>query len=83
MNKSLDDVLRYALFPQDEADGRLNQTILNRLKEDATMKSYHKKRISTAALVAILILCFSSITAYAVWKYISPHELAEIGRAHV
>ena len=77
MNKSFDDVLRYALYPQDEADGKINQTILSRLREDTTMKSYQKKHFSVAVLVAILILCFSSVTAYAAWKYLTPNKIAE------
>lgn len=77
MNNQIDDILQRALTPAEEADGMINQTILNYLKEDTLMKPYHKKRISVAVLVAILILCFSSITVYAIWKYRTANELAE------
>lgn len=76
MNKKFDDALRHALTPKDEADFWLNQKILNRIEEPKTMAVRKKKRLSTAAIIAVLVLCVSSMTAYAAWKYLSSSDVA-------
>ena len=59
MDKALDDALRQALTPDEEADFRLNQTILNQVKEQRTMTENKKTKLSAAAAVAALVLCAS------------------------
>ena len=44
MDKALDDALRQALTPDEEADFRLNQTILNQVKEQRTMTENKKTK---------------------------------------
>lgn len=74
MDKIFDDALRHALTPCDEADFWLNQKILNRIEEHGTMME--RKRRFSAAIIAALVLCVSSVTAYAAWKYLSPSDVA-------
>lgn len=72
-----DDALRHALAPSDEADFCLNQKILDRLEEQRTMVGRKKKSLSVAVIIAALVLCMSSATVFATWKYLSPSDLAE------
>ncbi len=76
MDKALDDALRQALTPDEEADFRLNQTILNQVKEQRTMTENKKTKLSAAAAVAALVLCASSLTAYGAWRYLSSSDVA-------
>lgn len=76
MEKEFDELLRRALSPKDEPDFWLNQNILNRTKEQKTMiKS--KKKVSVAVLIAALVLCLSSVTVYAAWKYLSASDVTQ------
>lgn len=77
MDKEFDDALRQALTPGDEADFWLNQKILNRLKEQETVAERKKRRLPAAAVIAILVLCASSVTVYAARKYLSSSDVAE------
>lgn len=77
MDKKFDDALRHALTPSDEANFWLNQKILNRMEEQRTMAERKKKSLSVAAMIAALVLCMSSATVYAAWKYLSPSDVAE------
>ncbi len=90
MDKKLDEALRQALAPCEEADFWLNQKILNRaaglaenkedIKEEKNkMGIRRKKRGLSAAAIAAAVLCTSSVTAYAAWKYLSSSDIA----AHV
>ncbi len=76
MKKDLDNVLKHALTPTEEPDFWLNQKIMNGIKEQASMKR-SKKRVS-AVLVAAVVLCLSSVTVVAAWKYLSPADVAGI-----
>lgn len=76
MEKELNELLRHALTPTDEPDFWLNQKILNQVKEKKGMEGRKKIRFSTATLIAVIVLCLSSVTAYAAWKYLSPAEVA-------
>lgn len=78
MEKELNELLRHALTPTDEPDFWLNQKILNQVKEQKGMVRKKKIRCSTATLIAVIVLCLSSVTAYAAWKYLSPAEVAGI-----
>lgn len=77
MDKIFDDALRHALTPCDEAEFWLNQKILNRMEEQRTMVERKKRRLSAAAIIAALVLCMSSATVYAAWKYLSSSDIAE------
>jgi len=74
MNKNFDDALRHALAPRDEADFWLNQKILNQAEEQKTMV---RKRRRSAAVIAAFLLCMSSLTVYAAWKYLPASDVAE------
>ncbi len=77
MEDRLDDLLRHALTPEDEPNIWLNQKVLNRVKEQRKMVGKSKKRFPAAAVVAVLVLCLSSITVYAAIKFLPPAEVAE------
>ncbi len=77
MDKKFDDALRHALTPCEEANFWLNQKILNRAEEQRTMAERKKRKLSVATMIAILVLCVSSVTVYAAWVYLSPSDVAE------
>ncbi len=77
MEKEFDEVLKHALSPKDEPDFWLNQRILNQVKEQRIMTRRKKRRVSVATMVAALVLCFSSVTVYAAWKYLSASDVAQ------
>ncbi len=77
MEKEFDEFLRHALSPKDEPDFWLNQKILNRVKEKRTMIGRKCRRVSVAAVVAVLVLCLGSVTVYAAWKYMSAADVAQ------
>ena len=74
MKENLDELLTHALTPTDTPSSVLNQNILNQVKENKIME---KKRFPAIALIAVAILCLSSVTAYAFSKYLSPDQVAE------
>ncbi|MCM1025124.1 MAG: NlpC/P60 family protein [Roseburia sp.] len=76
MNEKFDEAIRQALTPSEEADFRLNRKIINQIKERETMIGKKKMKLSAAAMIAALVLCAGSATAYAAWKYLSPSEVA-------
>ena len=86
MDKKLDDALRNALMPRDEADLRLNRKILNHAKEQRamtqreitqrTMTAKRTGKLTAVASAAAVVLCVSSITVYAAWRYLSSSEVA-------
>lgn len=77
MDKKLDDALRHALTPSDEAEFWLNQKILNQVEEQRPLVERKNRRLLATAIIAALVLCMSSATVYAVWKYLSPSDIAE------
>lgn len=77
MKQEYEKLLKHALTPTDEPDMWLNQNILHRVKEEDEVKKRSHKRISAAVLVAALVMCFSSMTALAAWKYLMPDRVAE------
>ncbi len=77
MEKEFDELVRRALSPKDEPDFWLNQKILNRTKEQKTMLK-SKKKLSVAVLIAVLVLCLSSVTVYAAWRYLSASEVSQM-----
>lgn len=77
MGKQLDELLRHALTPNDEPDFWLNQKIVNQAKEHRTMTRRKKTRLPAAAIVAVMVMCLSSVTVYAALKYLHPVEVVE------
>lgn len=74
MKKNLDELLTHALAPTEEPPFALNQQLFHQAMEENHMK---KRKIPAAALAAAMVLCFSSLTAFASWKYLSAHQVAE------
>ncbi|MDD3796301.1 MAG: hypothetical protein PHE06_10105 [Lachnospiraceae bacterium] len=77
MKKSIDDLLKQALTPNDAPNFWLNQKILNQVKENP-MKAYSKRKRLTAMLVRILVLCFSTVTVFAAWNHLSPDNVSQM-----
>lgn len=77
MGNQLDELLRHALTPNDEPDFWLNQKIVNQVKEHREMTGRIKRRFPAAAVVAVMMMCLSSVTVYAALKYLNPAEMAE------
>lgn len=77
MEKELNELLKHALTPTDEPDFWLNQKILNQVKEQKAMEGRKKIRYWAAILAAVMVLCLSSVTVYAAWRYLSPADVAE------
>jgi len=75
MKNELDELLKYALTPTDEPDSRLNQSIINQVKERQIMKKRVWKRLP-AALIAVIVLGCASVTVFAM-KYLSVRDIVE------
>jgi hypothetical protein len=75
-DEKLDQMLRQALLPTVEPSYELNQKIINKLKENNTMKLVRPKKISIALIAAIITLTVS-ITGFAAWHFLNPEEVAE------
>lgn len=79
MKNNMDRLLKTALTPMNEPDEELNDQILWKAKERRIMagkKKSYQRRIPAAALVAACTLLLCSGTALAVYKYLSPAEVA-------
>lgn len=79
MKKRIDFLLEQALAPTELPKQELNDQILRRVKERQDMKKKqvrHMRRIPAAALITACILVLCSSTAFAVYKYLSPAEVA-------
>ncbi|MDE7478814.1 MAG: hypothetical protein K2M91_12865, partial [Lachnospiraceae bacterium] len=79
MKKDMDSLLEMALTPMDVPEKELNNQILRKVKEIEDMENeqvYYRKRIPVAALVTVCILILCSSTALAVYKYLTPAEVA-------
>ncbi|MCM1262896.1 MAG: DUF4179 domain-containing protein [Butyrivibrio sp.] len=82
MNKDMDKLLKAALTPIELPDTELNELndrILLKLKERDDMKNEqrrYKGRIGAAAAIVIGVLLVCSGTAFALYKYLSPAEVA-------
>ncbi len=79
MRKDIDKLLQTALTPIDEPGEKLNDRILRTVKERGKMtkkKRSYQRRISAAAIAAACILALCSGTVLAVYKYLSPTEVA-------
>lgn len=78
MKNTLDSLLKQALAPMEAPEKKLNDQVLQRVKERQDMKQEqvrYKRRIPAAALVTVCILILCSSTAFAVYKYLTPAEV--------
>jgi len=77
MKRKLDELLKHALFPEEEPDERLNQKILDQAEEMADMAKKRYGRVPAAVLAVSLTLAIGSTAVFAAWKYLSPAQVAE------
>lgn len=77
MRRDMDEILKHALSPEDEPDGRLNRKILQRTEEMTHMAKIKYGRIPAAVLAASLTLIIGSAAVFAAWKYLSPAQVAK------
>lgn len=68
-------LLRQSLASVAEPGEKLNQSIINELKERSQMKHKYRKRLSTALVAAILLLVLS-VSAYAATQLFSAKQVA-------
>ena len=76
----IDEVLYDSLLPDILPEHALNQKVLKKREEILTMGRNRERKTGNyrfVAAVAAVILAFSSVTAYAAWKYLSPSEIAD------
>lgn len=78
MKSDIDQILRDVLTSTEEPDRKLNEKIINQIKEAEYMRKFNKRRIPTTALVVVLMLVISSISVYAAWRCLSPSQVAEV-----
>lgn len=79
MKKDLDEILKYALTPNEEPDFWLNQKIRNRINEKERTASDMKKtgkKIQAAIISMAAILGIGSATTYAAWRLLTPGQAA-------
>lgn len=77
MHKDLERILKQALLPADEPDDRLNQKIIEQVKEQKNMSNKKFKRYAVSAAAAVLVLGIGSISAVAAWKYLTPNQVLD------
>lgn len=80
MKKDIDNILATALTPMEQPDAELNNRILLEVKERQSMTGKKKnvhRRIPAAVIVAACIVMLCSGTALAVYKYLTPAQVAE------
>lgn len=80
MKYDMDELLRNALSSKEEPDDRLNQDLIRKVqeKEREDMSKKNRFKVPAVAAMAVLVLSVGSITGYAAWKYLTPHQIAEI-----
>lgn len=71
-----DLLLSQALAPEAEPDEKLNQNIINGLKERGRMKRVYRKRVSVGVLAVVFTLVMS-ITAYAATQLFNSRQVVE------
>ncbi|MEC0245393.1 hypothetical protein P4H65_06225 [Paenibacillus chitinolyticus] len=69
-------LLRQSLASAAEPEEKLNQRIIDQLKEHTQMKRKYKKRVSAGLLAAVLLLVLS-VSAYAATRLYSAKQVAE------
>lgn len=73
-NEQLEQLLTQALSSSVEPSETLNKKIKDRIKEDVTMKTVHKKMV-VAFIAAVIIVMSGSV--FAAWQLLSPKQVAE------
>lgn len=87
MRDNLEWWLRQALTPTEEPDACVNQYIVHSVKSmqekteqaesEVIMRKSWMKRVSVAALAAVLVVSAGGLSAYAAWKYLKPEQVAD------
>lgn len=77
MSDRLDHVLKQALAPKEQPDFRLNQKILNRVKETEEMKREKRKWIPGLVFSLVLALTAGTGVVYAACRLLTPKQVAE------
>lgn len=75
-SEQFNQLLKQSLSQTVEPSEELNQKIINRLKENNTMKPVYRKKVSVALIAAALILTMS-ISAFAAWNFLNARQVAE------
>lgn len=80
MKYDMDKLLRNALSLKTEPGERLNEDLIRKVqeKERETMSKKNRFKVPAVAALAVLALSVGSITGYAAWKYLAPHQVAEV-----
>lgn len=79
MKRNMDELLKVALTPMDVPEQKVNDQILRKVKERQNMKKdqvQYRRKIPAAVLVTACILILCSSTVFAVYKYLTPAEVA-------
>lgn len=74
--EKIDKLLWQGLSSKKEPDDGLNQQIINNIRGRNNMKYGKKKRMSVAAMFAI-VMVITSISAFAAWQLLTPKQVAE------
>ena len=74
--EKLDKLLYQTLSVDNEPDDYLNQKIIKKVEERNRMKGVSKKKLSTVAMVAMIVLIMS-VSVFAISKLLTPKEAAE------
>lgn len=76
MNDRFDQILKQALAPDQTPDLRLNQKILNQVKEREEMKK-RRKWVPGIVFSLVLVLAAGSGVVYAAYRLLTPEQTAE------
>lgn len=79
-DKEMDQLLKDALSPTQEPDERLCAQIMKKAKGSVTMKTEKNKRYKRKVRYAVLaaaVLTMGVLTAFGVWNYLRPEQVAE------
>lgn len=76
MSDRFDQILKQALAPDQTPDLRLNQKILNQVKEREEMKK-RRKWVPGIVFSFVLVLAAGSGVAYAAYRLLTPEQTAE------
>lgn len=77
MSERLDHVLKQALTPDNKPDLRLNQKILNQVKETEEMKKKNRKWVPGIVFSLVLAMAAGSGAVYAAYRMLTPKQVAE------
>lgn len=75
-NDDLEQILKQALASKAEPDEKLNNSLIEQIKERSQMKQAYRRKLSAGLLAAVLLLVLS-VSAYAATQLFSPKQVAE------